>query len=107
MAEVQVSDEGCDARFTWEVPDDAGSSIEEYLVEVLGQDGSFHAITDCDQGPESLECPVPWSIFREAPYSLSDDNRIEVQVSARNANGWGDTSPISVNGPTLAALPKV
>jgi hypothetical protein len=48
MAEVQVTDEGCDARFTWEAPDDAGSPIEGYLVEVLGEDGTFHALTDCD-----------------------------------------------------------
>jgi hypothetical protein len=57
MAEVQVADEGCNAIFTWEAPDDAGSPIEGYLVEVLGQDGTFHALNDCsDQGPEALSC---------------------------------------------------
>lgn len=78
MAEVQVTDEGCDARFTWEAPDDAGSDIEGYFVEVLGQDGAFHPLSDCDQGPEALSCLVPWAVFREAPYDLSDGNRIEV-----------------------------
>lgn len=109
MAEVQVTDEGCNALFTWEAPDDAGSSIEGYLVEVLGQDGTFHALTDCDQGPESLSCAVPWVNFRDenGPWKLSDGNRIEVQASARNANGSGDTSPVSVAGSVLAALPRI
>ena len=39
-------------------PDAAGSPIEGYYVEVLGQDGTFHALTDCDQGPEALSCLV-------------------------------------------------
>jgi hypothetical protein len=30
-----------------------------------------------------------------------------VQASARNENGSGDTSPVSVSGATLAALPRV
>jgi hypothetical protein len=107
MAEVQVTDEGCDARFTWEAPDDAGSPIEGYNVEVLGQDGTFHALTNCDQGPEALSCSVPWASFREAPYNLSDGSRLEVQASARNANGSGDTSPVSTAANTIHALPRV
>jgi hypothetical protein len=107
MAEVQVTDEGCNARFEWEAPDDAGSPIEGYYVEVLGQDGTFHALTDCDQGPEAHFCLVPWASLRQAPYNLSDGNRLEVQVAARNANGTGDTSPVSVAGETMHALPRV
>jgi hypothetical protein len=63
--EVEVTDEGCNAKFTWKAPNDAGSPIEGYLVEVLSADGTFHALTDCDQGPESLSCEVPWVNFRD------------------------------------------
>jgi len=99
-----------DLVISWAAPDDHGSPVTAYSIEVRDQLGTaWSAAAACD-GSEAavvaaLECSIPMLTLTTAPYSYTLDSLIVVRVAAENAKGWGAVSAGNSAGATAKTLP--
>jgi len=96
---------------SWVAPDDRGSVILEYAIELKAADDSFHEEETQCSGSEvdifaSLMCKIQMTTFVESPYLLSQGDPIVAQVRARNAFGWGDWSDPNSSGAIVQQRPQ-
>jgi len=86
----------CGLRIDWPTPEDGGSPILEYNVEVQRKDGQFYRMTFCGQKPQQqTHCIVPMSKLQGDPINLQKGDDILVRASAFNKKGWSPVSPLS------------
>jgi hypothetical protein len=84
------NDHGPNVIFTWVAPDDMGSPITAYRLEIRKSDGVTFAedLTHCDGSrepiPSALQCSVPINTLRTDPYNLPWGSSIWAKVIAIN-----------------------
>lgn len=107
MGSVRTAEEGCAVNISWAAPDDGGSPLTSYTIEVANRSDSFFPMrdTDCTTSVGSTSCVVPMSVFQEAPYNLSEDDLIVVRARASNAIGDGSWSAPNNSGAVVVTAP--
>jgi hypothetical protein len=79
----------CELAMIWTAPDDGGSPIIGFRIEVLGNDDEYHSLNNlCESDGESTNCLVPIGALYAQPYELRQDDAISVRAQAQNAEGW-------------------
>lgn len=104
--------EGCDIVLTWEKPAyDGGSLIEEYKVEIQGNDGKMKRYLGkgprCGGTKGNRKCVIPFTELFEPPFSLESGLRIIIRVIAVNDVGDSKPSKLDGAGPTQLRRPPV
>ena len=100
-------------RITWSpAPDDGSSDITSYTIKILQSDGATYTedSTNCDGADQdimdNLYCDIPMTVFIASPYSLVEDDLIEVIVIATNAIGDSDESDVNTVGILVQTAPQ-
>lgn len=108
MGTVRTANEGCAINLSWAAPDDSGSPLLSFTIEISNRAGSFFPLreTQCNaDNAGAASCVVPMSVFQEAPYNLSEDDLIVVRASATNALGDGVWSAPNTSGALVVTAP--
>jgi hypothetical protein len=85
-------------------PIDSAEQITQYLILISNQDYiKFEEIPEyCDGSDpvvlEQLYCEVPIALFKQMPFEYLSGGRVRAQFRARNANGWGPYSELTLSG---------
>ena len=99
-------------KLNWAAPNDGGSPITEYFVELQGKDDKFYPLEGAScVGPNkkgivsglTTSCSISIPVLFEAPYLLVDKDQIKIRVTAMNEVGSAEPSEINS---TAASLPK-
>jgi hypothetical protein len=91
-----------DIEISFEAPEDNGSPITGYEIEIKKADGDYFASLECiasrvDQDTTRL-CYVSFTELRASPYWLTFDTLVEVRVRATNSIGTGAYSQTNTQG---------
>lgn len=93
---------------SWVAPDNGGSPLIGYNVQILQQDGAYSVdLTNCDMSSSTLlSCTIPVQNLLASPYSLTWADSVSAQVSAANIYGYSELSAAG-NGAVLVTNPDV
>jgi hypothetical protein len=99
-----------DLVISWAAPDDRGSAVSAYRIEVRDQLGSAWSVSpNCDGSAAAVvaarACSVPMLSLLAAPYSYTLGALVVVRVAAENEKGWGLVSGENTAGATATTLP--
>jgi len=100
-----------DLVIAWTAPDDHGSSITEYKIEIRDKLASTWAADVACVGAlasvvSARQCQVPMiPRITDSTYGYSLGDTIIVRVSAKNIKGWGATSPENTSGAEAKVVP--
>ena len=98
MDQVTVTLIGTDVKIAWTPPEENGSPITAYKIEIQTQDPLAYEeeLTYCDGTSESAVtlnyCLIPMLDFSEEPFDLAQGDLIIARVRAQNSIGWSDPS---------------
>jgi hypothetical protein len=102
-------------KVEWEVPDDNGSGITDYNVEIKAADAVWHTTNDCkdkdsimqstDTSRQLLVCKVQMSTLRNK-FNLPFDQLVEIRIRGLNLAGMGPWSRVNNVGVTVRSEPK-
>ena len=83
-------------KLTWQTPDDGGSPITGYTVQVQKSDGTFaKEITSCNMAASTkTTCSIPVSTLIAAPFELAWGSDVIAKVEATNKIGSSIQSPL-------------
>lgn len=125
---LDLKAEGCNARATWELPNDGGARITKLTFQVrhsvtIDQKATKNFVEKWDsinlpkecQSIEATSCLIPFTTLMAAPYSLPINAVVYARVSATNSVGtseWSIQSRTSkvvrvFRAPSKMAEPKV
>ena len=96
---------------TWTAPNNDGSVISAYLIEIANVAGTaWSSVSTCNGSDPSvvaaLTCIVPMSTLTADPFDYLFGNVVYVRVSATNTYGFGSVSATSsATGATIAVVP--
>jgi len=102
----------CFIKLNWAAPNDGGSPITEYFVELQGKDAKFYPLEGAScVGPNkkgivsglTTSCSISIPALFEAPYLLEEKDQIKIRVTATNE--IGSATPSEINS-TAASLTK-
>ena len=97
---------------TWEEPDNKQDPITGYEILVLTSDGETYIedTDDCDASltaiANALQCSIPISTLREAPYSLVYNDLVVAKGRAYNSIGFGHYSEPNIFGARVSTIPS-
>jgi hypothetical protein len=81
---------------SWVAPYDNAQTIVAYKVEVAYGGNWAEETGSCDASDavviSNMQCIIPLSAIRAAPFNLVYGDLLQVRASAYNDYGWGDTS---------------
>jgi len=97
----------CSVKLTWTKPDNGGTPINSYKIEVKAKDKKFTILETCGKDAAVFGCEEKLETFGKAPYNLKVGDLIEFRVSAKNTDGWGIPSLLNTDGVTMSARPGV
>ena len=89
---------GTDVKIAWTPPEENGSAITAYKIEIQTQDPLVYeeSLAYCDGTSETHisqnYCLIPMLDFSEEPFSLPQGSLIIATVQAQNSIGWSGTS---------------
>jgi hypothetical protein len=78
---VRASSETCGVKITWNEPDNGGSPILGYTIQVENLGGVFQQVKIITEGQEAL---ISMSTLIDHPFYLDVGDRIIVKVIAKN-----------------------
>lgn len=90
---------------TWIAPNQGGSPITEWKVEIRNKKGLFVTLLQCKTKLQF--CEVSMDTLESEPYGLVPGDFIVARVSAKNSYGYSDPSLPNENGPKLYGKPVV
>jgi hypothetical protein len=93
----------------WTPPSNNGAEITSFTVLIQQSDGQFSEdLTNCDGNDFTIrsnsECTVPLSTLTNAPYSLSNNDSVNVKIIATNVKGDSAESVLGF-GAIIIAIP--
>lgn len=99
-----------DLVLDWAAPEDNGSPVTRYQIEIRDKVGSaFLSHASCDGTDAAIvaatECSVPMLTLTSAPYSYTLGDLIVVRSAAYNEKGFGLIGPDNVAGGTAKTVP--
>jgi hypothetical protein len=105
MQVVTTSVVGTNVRIQWTPPAGNGASITGYDIEIRQSDGTTFSeeTTGCDGTAlvAVLQCDIPFTTLRAAPFSLVLGDLVAVRARAINSVGLGPYSQLNVDGATI------
>ena len=104
---------GTDVVVSWSEPENSAAPLLAYSIVILGADGTFgEELTYCDGASTGvlatapdLECTIPLTTLRAAPFELPYGALVQARVMAQNANGWGSLSQVNLAGASVETEP--
>ena len=93
---------------SWSEPDDGGSPITGYTVEVRRSDDVNFSVdlNSCDMSSSSAtSCVIPVATLRASPYNLEWGEAVYARVAALNAYGSSELSSEG-NGAKIITAPS-
>jgi hypothetical protein len=100
---------GSNIIINWKAPDDNGSDITGYNVEIRQRDNRYASYTGCTGNVFS--CTVPISVLQDVPYNLAIGDSVYARIKAINAKGIsaasnnGDWAKIPATVPSTPSAP--
>jgi len=107
MPPVKTEVKGCSVHFSWEdQKDDGGSPVLKYMIQIKQDSGQNITVKKCGNLWGVFECNLPMELLMNEPYNLKlgDDISNRVTVSAYNALGWSQPSPLDKTIPRVKVL---
>jgi len=104
---LHVSKNWCKISFSWQAPQNEGTPIGRFFIEVKNKKGEFKRVTDCGAIPSKRKCSVQMNTFTDAPFYLKAGDRIEVRAVAVTSVENQQTSETNRKGPLLYITPAV
>ncbi len=101
---------GSNVVIDWQAPDENGSPIYSYIIQIRRADGTSFATdsTDCDGNKAAIvsqtQCTVPISTLRAASFQLPWGASIHAKITAINLYGLSEESPVG-NGAYILTAP--
>lgn len=104
---------GTDVVISWSEPENSAAPLIAYSVVILRADGTFgEELTHCDGAgaavlatAPNLQCTIPLTTLRAAPFELPYGALVQARVMAQNANGWGSLSQVNLVGASVETEP--
>ena len=87
-------------KIVWTKPANNSVTIDAYRILINQTNAVFsEELVDCNGASPTivsqLYCLIPMTTLRAAPYSLTFQNPVQVQIQGHNARGWGLVSSVS------------
>jgi hypothetical protein len=105
MLAVGTEYDNCSLMIEWIVPDDGGSAITQFDVQIKDSLGDFVSLENLCQNPRSTSCTVPMQVFQDEPYNLRKDDLIFARIAGQNEKGWGVYSQLNSDGASVLSAP--
>jgi hypothetical protein len=95
---------------TWTAPDDRGSTIYKYTIQIRDQGATqWLANSNCNGATASIvaarTCQIPMTDLIASPYSYTFNTLIVVRMYAENYKGISAVSASTSTGATAKSLP--
>jgi hypothetical protein len=100
-----------DLVISWSDPDDRGSAIAQYLIEIRDKAASqWLQSSYCDGTNTDVkaarQCSIPMLTLTSGDYAYYYGDLIYVRMSAYNDKGWSQVSPVNSEGATAVVYPQ-
>jgi hypothetical protein len=97
-------------EIAWTAPTANNFAIDMYEVKIKKSDATYNIdLTYCDGSSSTvvanLNCLIPMTVLRAAPYNLVYGDAIKAQVQAHNERGWSGFSADSTTFATVQTEP--
>jgi len=107
---VKTEASGCSVKVDWTAPENGGTAIQGYKVEIVnkaGQNVSLMGACGNKNISARTTCIVPMTLLVADPINLKVGDVVYVQVAAKNVNGFGKLSPKDIASKVrLSTLPS-
>jgi hypothetical protein len=94
MVPANTSLNNCALQIDWIAPQDGGSDITGYTIEILGKSKEFYPVEFCGQNAET-DCLVQMDTLKAQPWNLVGGDLIQIRSTAINDIGRGAPSPLN------------